>query len=117
MSKEEYKPFGIGMNPENMPKTPEEIEKFWNLMKPLFESFKVPDGEAKTKNAIAEAKKRGFRPGTKAKLTHENEVGEVIGYNETADGPYPGSRYPILIKFKRGTYEYDLDQLELIKEK
>jgi len=113
----EYKPFGLGLGPEHLPKTPEEAEKLWNTLKPLVEGLKEPDGEKKMSNEVAKAKELGFVPGAKAKLSHDAEVGEVVGYNEAVGGFYPGSKYPVLIKFERGTFEYGLEQLELVDEK
>ncbi|MFZ2193650.1 MAG: hypothetical protein WAV31_05390 [Candidatus Moraniibacteriota bacterium] len=113
----EYKPFGLGLSPDQLPKTPEDAEKLWNALKPLIEEMKEPDGEKKMSNEVAKAKGLGFVPGAKAKLSHDAEVGEVVGYNEAVGGFYPGSRYPVIIKFDRGTFEYSLEQLELVGEK
>lgn len=110
-----YKPFGMGFGPEQLPKTPEEVKRFWDEIKPLMEGLKEPDGKNKMKNEIAKAKELGFVEGAKAKLSHDDEVGEVVGHNEAIGGFYPRSRYPVIIKFKRGTFEYSLDQLELVE--
>ena len=113
---EEYKPFGLGLTRENLPKTPEEATKFWDELKPLINEMKEPDGKKKTENEIAKAKELGFVPGAKVKLSHDPEVGEMVEYNEETGGFYPGSRYPVIIKFERGTYEYSLEQLVLVKD-
>jgi hypothetical protein len=113
---EEYKPFGLGIQPEQLPKTPEEAEKLWDALKPLMKELKEPDGDEKMNNEVTKAKELGFIEGVKAKLSHTPEIGEVVGYNEAVGGFYPGSRYPVLIKFERGTFEYSLDQLELVDE-
>ncbi len=80
------------------------------------EGLHEPDGK-KMRNAIQAAKELGFIPGAKVKLSHGPEVGEIVGYNESVGGFYPGSRYPVLIEFKRGTFEYVTDQLRLVKKK
>lgn len=112
----EYKPFGLGLSPDRFPKTHEEAEKLWDTLKPLIEEMKEPDGEKKMSNEVAKAKELGFVPGAKAKLSHDPEIGEVLGYNEAIGGFYPGSRYPVIIKFERGTFEYSLEQIKLADE-
>jgi len=113
----EYKPFGLGLGPEHLPKNPEEAEKLWDTLKPLIEELKEPDGEKKMSNEVAKAKELGFVPGAKVKLSHDAEVGEVVSYNKAIGGFYPGSRYPVLIKFERGTFEYTLEQLRAFHPK
>jgi len=44
------------------------------------------------------------------------EVGEVIGYNTRCHGFYDGERYPVIVEFARGTFEYGIDQLDLIPQ-
>lgn len=81
----------------------------------LHEELIVPDGVNKTKKAIREVKKMGFVIGTKAKISNDDEAGVIVGYNNNTDGFYPGSRYPILVKFERGTFEYAPDDLKLVQ--
>lgn len=113
---QEYKPFGLGLGPDQLPKTSEEANNLWETFKPLLEEMKEPDGARKMKNEVAKAKELGFVPGAKARMSHDAEAGEVVGYNQAVGGFYPGSRYPVIIKFERGTFEYSLDQLELADE-
>lgn len=115
MDNNEYKPVSFGLPPEQFPKTPEETERLWETLKPLVEGLKEPDGERKMSNEVAKAKEMGFVPGARVKLSHDREVGEVVGYNEAIGGFYPGSRYPVLIKFERGTFEYGLESIKLVK--
>jgi len=117
----EYKPFGRDPEGEPLPKTPEEVEKLCDELR-RFDVFlgkleKEPDGERKMRSAIADAKEKGFVIGAKVKLLKDKEVGEVVGYNEATGGFYPGSRYPLIVKFERGTFEYGPGLLKLAKEK
>jgi len=38
----------------------------------------------------------------------------MCGFNTSSIGFYTGDRYPIIVKFKRGTFEYGADDLRLI---
>ena len=81
------------------------------------EGLDEPDGESKKENEIAKAKALGFVEGAKVKMSYDdkNEIGKVVGYNQSTGGFYPSSRYPVLVKFERGTFEYGLESLELVE--
>jgi len=91
--------------------TEHNIENFRQLHQNLI----VPDGANKAKIAIREAKKIGFVIGVKTKILNDDEVGVIVGYNNDTSGFYPGSRYPILVKFERGTFEYAPGDLKLVQ--
>ena len=66
--------------------------------------------------AIEESQKAGYKIGIKVTLRDDNEVGEIISYNQTTSGFYPGDRYPLIVKFpKRGTFEYGINSLDIAK--
>jgi hypothetical protein len=65
--------------------------------------------------AIQEAKENGFVIGKKVKLTHDKEIGIVVGYNENPISGYPTARYPIMVQFERGKFEYTVRELKLVK--
>ena len=68
--------------------------------------------------AIKEAKEQGFTEGRKVCLAGdaEGEQGEIIGYNTRTHSLYNGVRYPVLVKWARGVFEYSTDGLILIPE-
>lgn len=72
--------------------------------------------------------KLDFPIGTKVKILNTDYIGEVDHYNESSGGFYPGYRYPIFVKitdcvtlkFKQfigRTFQYSLDQLQIIDDK
>lgn len=68
---------------------------------------------SKIRDAIMHAITMGFVIGSKVTRTAPSaEVGEVIGYN-TSDGLYNGDRYPIVVKFESGVFEYGVESLDL----
>ena len=56
----------------------------------------------------------GLRVGTPVRLTNSVETGYVVGYNTRLDGLYTGKRYPIYVKFVRGTFKYEINNLEIV---
>lgn len=80
----------------------------------IHDFVKSPD-KLDPSNAIKNAKKLGFVKGAEVKLFHDKEIGIVTGYNTTSGGFYPGSRYPITVKFERGIFEYSVEGIELVK--
>lgn len=66
--------------------------------------------------AIHKSKEKGFKVGKRVILNHDpdKEVGEVVDFNTSTIGFYTGDRYPIIVKFERGTFEYNPDNLTLI---
>jgi hypothetical protein len=63
--------------------------------------------------AIKKAKALGFKRGVRVRLHGDSEIGEVVGHNQKDRGFYSGDRYPILVKFEKGTFEYGVESLEL----
>lgn len=79
--------------------------------------FKVGDEfpedlPAKMEHAFLDAIAHGFVIGAKVTRLISTEVGEVLGLN-TTDGIYHGERYPIVVKFESGIFEYAVSDLEL----
>ncbi len=63
----------------------------------------------------------GFVPWAYVKLSYDAEVWQIVGYNH-GRGLYTGVRYPLKIKFQRGTFEWGVyalsyDQIIWYKEK
>lgn len=114
---ENYKPFGLGIPPEALPKNDEDADRLWDTVKPLIEQTQEKGGDAKLNELLEKAKKLGLVPGAKVKLWHDDEIGEIMGYNTSIGGFYSGTRYPIVVKFERGTFEYSIEGLKLIKNK
>ena len=114
MSKE-YQPFGLGLGADQLPKTKQAAEDLWDQLKPMWEEMNNPKEANGVNKAIEEAKALGFVPGAEVTLNSDDEVGRVVGYNEAVGGFYSGSRYPIIVEFERGTYEYSLTDLVLSK--
>jgi hypothetical protein len=114
MSKE-YKPFGIGLGVEQLPTNEKQTEQLWDLLKPVFQEMNDPKQKNETQSAITEAKRLGFVPGVRVKLINDDEIGEVEGYNQAVGGFYSGSRYPILVRWERGVFEYGVNDLELVE--
>jgi hypothetical protein len=87
-----------------------------DMTRKMIKGLNKPDGEIQTAKAIKEAQKRGFVIGAKVKLPYSDtpEVGVVVGYNQTPNGFYSGDRYPVLVKFERGTFEYGISEKELV---
>ena len=90
-------------------KTEQELENLWDLIK-----------QTKTANSIVEesikkAKEAGFYPGCKVKMKGDDEIGEMVGFNISNLGFYTGDRYPLLVKFERGIFEYSHEQFEVIE--
>lgn len=67
--------------------------------------------------AIEDAQRQGFASGKGVILNHDptKEVGKVIKFNSSTIGFYTGDRYPIVVKFERGTFEYSADNLTLVE--
>ena len=82
----------------------------------MMKGMNRPEGGSLAEKAIREAKRRGFVIGARAKLPYSDtpEVGVVVGYNQKANGFYSGDRYPVLVKFERGTFEYGISENELV---
>ena len=68
--------------------------------------------------AIEDAQRLGFASGKKVMLSNDpiREVGVVTGFNTSTVGFYTGDRYPIIVKWKRGTFEYGAGSLTLEAE-
>lgn len=66
-------------------------------------------------NAVADSIAQGFIIGKKVKMVGDDEVGEIMKYNLSTVGFYTGDRYPIIVKFKRGTFEYSVESLTLVE--
>ena len=105
----EYLPFGMGPVPE----TPEQADALWKVFKP--EMSKETENLQTMRAAIEKAKELGFVPGAPVRWMDDPEIGEVISYNESIGSFYPGSRYPVRVKFVRGTFEYGLEDLTLVE--
>lgn len=69
---------------------------------------------------IKEAKENGFVPGVRVKIKWmkgEASTGAVTQFRDRVGGLYCGIKYPVDVKRDDGrTYEYTLDQLELLTE-
>jgi len=67
--------------------------------------------------AIKQSKALGFEPGKKVMMKGDidKEVGKVVKFNISTVGFYTGDRYPIIVKFERGTFEYGPDSLMLVE--
>lgn len=95
-------------------------ERTWDAVKSLHQDMR---GREPTPEAVAEAVKfaqeAGFVLEAPVRLQGNvnGEIGKVAGYNERTAGFYPGTRYPILVKFERGTFEYGPEVLELVRVK
>lgn len=78
----------------------------------------IADEVESAAQAIAAAQALGFTVGAKVTLRpgsfRDNEVGEVVGYNDYDSLFYPGSRYPLRVKFAQGTFEYALTEVLLV---
>lgn len=99
-------------------RTARDPEGAWDRIKPVIEEMKAKEPTAEAvAEAIQNAREAGFVLGAKVKLQGggpDEEVGEVLGFNEQTLGLYNGVRYPIYVKWERGTFEYGPDALELI---
>ncbi len=113
MPSKEYRNPGIGLGVEHLPQNPEDLEKLLRLAKEL----KQGNTAENTKAAVDRARAAGFIPGASVRMIDNPEVGQVVGYNEALDGVYPGNRYPIVVQFERGTFEYGVESLELADQK
>jgi len=89
-----------------------DIKKLWDEINPV-KIAEIDYEEKKTEHAIITARRLGFVPGAKVKINHA-EIGKIIGYNESLNGLYPSSNYPVLIKTSRGSFCYNIEQLRLI---
>ena len=64
--------------------------------------------------AVKNAKKEGFAVGKRVIMYDDPEVGEIVRFNTATVGFESGDRYPIVVKFKRGTFPFNTDALTLI---
>jgi len=72
---------------------------------------------ANVEKAIEDAKAKDFVVGAKVRLKGVEEIGEVVGYNTANSGFYSGDRYPIIVRFERGKFEYGVESLELVSKR
>jgi hypothetical protein len=59
--------------------------------------------------SIRDARCHGLSIGRR--VTLGNVAGVVIGYNIARGGPYPGARFPLLIRTELGTGKFALDEV------
>jgi hypothetical protein len=90
-------------------RSPENYDLLTSALKETLDSNAVE----KTTQAIKKAEALGFKIGVFVKLCSDPEIGKVVGYNKINDGFYPGDMYPVLVKFKRGIFEYGPNDLEI----
>jgi hypothetical protein len=63
-------------------------------------------------NAIKEAQRKGIKVGGKVMFYGDKtDIGKVLRFNTSTVGFYTGDRYPVVVEFKRGTFEYEIDGL------
>jgi len=89
-------------------RTERELEQLWGFVK----ETKVTKKDVET--SIKEAQKAGFHIGCKVRMHGDDEIGEMIDFNKSSIGLYTGDRFPIIIKFDRGTFEYNHKQFEIV---
>lgn len=92
-------------------KNEKEVTQVWDMAK---ETKVNPDNVMK---AINEAKNLGFDIGEKVIMKGDpfDEEGEILRFNSSSIGFSSGDRYPIIVKFERGTFEYSVDSLILVE--
>lgn len=90
-------------------------EKEVEQLADLFKETKVPLDIVKDK--IEQCKEAGFDIGSKVIMASDpkKEIGKVLRFNETSAGFYTGSRYPLVVEFKRGTFQYALEEMILVE--
>jgi hypothetical protein len=59
--------------------------------------------------SIRNARRRGLSVGCRVNLG--SIAGIVIGYNIARSGPYPGARFPLLVRTDLGTGKFALDEV------
>jgi hypothetical protein len=59
--------------------------------------------------SIRDARRRGLSVGRRVRLG--NVDGVVIGYNIARNGPYPGARFPLLVRTELGTGKFAPDEV------
>jgi len=91
-------------------KTQHELNQIHDLVKQTKVSKEDVD------EAIKDAKSKGFEIGTRVIFFDDHtDIGKVVKFNTSTIGFYTGDRYPIIVKFERGTFEYDAECLTPIK--
>ncbi len=93
-------------------------EGAWDSIKPIVEEMKAKEPLAEAVEvAIKEAQEAGFVEGARVKLKGDGnespDIGTVVGFNEQTSGLYNGARYPVYVKWARGTFEYGTEALDL----
>jgi hypothetical protein len=75
--------------------------------------------EEAVEQAIENAKKLGFKVGSEVMMLGDpdKELGEVVRFNTSTIGFGTGDRYPVIVKFERGTFEYSVESLILFESK
>lgn len=87
-------------------------ERTYNLFKEM--QAKRPS-TATVDKAILSVMQQGYVEGAGVTLWNMAEVGTIVGYNRTSGGHYPGDRYPLIVRFQRGTFEYGTEGLKLVR--
>jgi len=65
--------------------------------------------------AVEKAKSQGFAIGSKVMFYNDKtDIGEVVAFNTSTMGFGTGDRYPVIVKFERGTFEYGTDCLTIL---
>jgi len=66
--------------------------------------------------SIEKAKQLGFKEGGKVIFNNDKtDVGVMLRFNTSTVGFYTGDRYPLIVKFERGTFEYETDSIQPIE--
>jgi hypothetical protein len=91
-------------------KTKKDIIETWDLTKSTIVSKKI------IRRVINTSKEKGFIIGEKVILSddEDKEIGEIVAFNTCTIGHYTGDRFPIVVKFERGAFEYNRESLTLI---